>query len=1160
MQLFEGFTNSSPRRRRVEPVGAAFCESVIKTLLLAVGFVCPMWASPQQILLSAGTVGAFTIPTSPYSTVTSWRLEGRETIPIIPSNGVYNLITGIGSYQVTVGFGVLLVLDYQDGIPFNAFSVPIVAGEDFVWRLQKNAVTRVFSFEKWKVDGSNYQVGTAVMSAPVAGLSGTWSIGNAAAGVGTLAFLRAYSSTVPLNSKPPFGSSGGDLGDWEFNGNGNDSSGHGNNFLGLGGATYSSAATYAPACILPPQTTFRAGTALTALTAANSFPLDGGETLTYLWQQIPNKLTGLTTSVTQFSSQTDVNPTLQGLIAGSYTMQLTVTDSSGQHTTCSTKYGAVATDANGSVIISNPVHAQILGPLIASFASPWAAEPQQHLAFANLIIQKMTNPNVAVCPPSAAPCQFQFFDFWNQAAPGTVTVANGSQAVVGVGTTFKATFGGGTTTPVDAQTSIVVWYPINNTFGFTGQFGRRLGVVTAITDDTHLTASFPTGGPSNWVTDNYIGAGSGLSYSYVEQAGGAATNSIAGWQVGAYPGNYYSNVKALYAAWYRTGIDDYLIAARTLADRWFSSPAIDKGITAETSTNGSPWGSILLQQRSMELTGLFLRNADSPPYDYDPGIRSYINYLIGRGTPAGSFTAICPTGPSITTCGQDVREQGYALGWVALYALFGEDSATVTAALAALSRDMNNRWGQCQILSSTSNGICSNVDGLGINQAGYRASWTGNTDATVTSGSNVVVGNWSSGDFLAPIVITSATAANPMVLTLATTAPTYWADNGTIITIAGATGTGCSIMNGPQTVTNVSTNQVQLTLNGSGCTYTANSASADTPTVIWFTSTGTTQPVSNLQGDAGWYYAVYADATHIHLTQADGVTPVAYSGSQSGSGVGWQLINYANTIQGGQWLGYTWQPYMTGILNQAYWWVALALASSDATNAANASTWAQNNANAMATTGLNISIQSGHTTNGPYYAIGITCPGGGPGAIYVPATCDSGLTGDRDLNSETLNVATIALRFNPASATDLTLGNTMMAAMYAQSGEPGYDGANILSDMVSPGFMYTGNAQHKWFGAFWGVGADWSWAATRLGGLRPPIPRVVQVSLDFQTASQAVLTVVRPDGTSSQVTCTSSPCSITIDSREGDHLLFIKYLNPANQVLLPAEQTIVKAR
>jgi hypothetical protein len=164
------------------------------------------------------------------------------------------------------------------------------------------------------------------------------------------------------------------------------------------------------------------------------------------------------------------------------------------------------------------------------------------------------------------------------------------------------------------------------------------------------------------------------------------------------------------------------------------------------------------------------------------------------------------------------------------------------------------------------------------------------------------------------------------------------------------------------------------------------------------------------------------------------------------------------------------------------------------------------------------------------------------------------------LNSEALNVATIAARFNPASAISITLGNTMIAAMYAQTGESGFDGANILGDLVNPGFMYVGNAQHKWFGAFWGVGADWSWASTRLGGLRPPIPRVVQVSLDFQMASQAVLTVVRPDGTSSQVTCTSSPCAVSIDSREGDHILSIKYLNPTNQVLLPAEQTIVKAR
>jgi hypothetical protein len=75
------------------------------------------------------------------------------------------------------------------------------------------------------------------------------------------------------------------------------------------------------------------------------------------------------------------------------------------------------------------------------------------------------------------------------------------------------------------------------------------------------------------------------------------------------------------------------------------------------------------------------------------------------------------------------------------------------------------------------------------------------------------------------IVITSATAANPMVLTFAT-APTVTA--GSVITISAAAGVGCSGMNGPQTVTVAAGTSITISFNGIGCAYTASSGSAST--------------------------------------------------------------------------------------------------------------------------------------------------------------------------------------------------------------------------------------------------------------------------------------------------------------------------------------------
>lgn len=76
---------------------------------------------------------------------------------------------------------------------------------------------------------------------------------------------------------------------------------------------------------------------------------------------------------------------------------------------------------------------------------------------------------------------------------------------------------------------------------------------------------------------------------------------------------------------------------------------------------------------------------------------------------------------------------------------------------------------------------------------------------------------------LAQYGITSATAANPMVLTLASTPTSGAVHIGDSISILGAAGAGCSGMNALQTVTNISGATYTINFNGTGCTYTASS-------------------------------------------------------------------------------------------------------------------------------------------------------------------------------------------------------------------------------------------------------------------------------------------------------------------------------------------------
>jgi hypothetical protein len=359
--------------------------------------------------------------------------------------------------------------------------------------------------------------------------------------------------------------------------------------------------------------------------------------------------------------------------------------------------------------------------------------------------------------------------------------------------------------------------------------------------------------------------------------------------------------------------------------------------------------------------------------------------------------------------------------------------------------------------------------------------------------------------------------------------------------------------------------------NFNSCSPTACSTS-NPPFLIWFTSTGTAVPTAtnNSQGDAGWYFAVYVNSTTLKLTMVDGQTPVPYTGSCGAPTVGvcgWEIAQSAN----GQLPGYFVQPFMVGILNRGFYFANLALSTVpltgggyDTTDAALAANFALQNAIWMASTGVNSTYDSGYPASpvdGLYYIRqNPACEPPGVGN-YPGLDCDSGFTGDRDLNGEGLNVATYAFLMNQNSTTALTLGDTLMDAVFAAPGDHSFDGYNVLSSDIGS-YMYSGNGEHKWFGYYWGIGGNWSWASVRLGGVRPPIPRVVQVSLDLPASSHAVLTLTSPDGASTQVACSSSPCPVTIDARQGDHLLSIKYENGSNQVLIPASSPpiIVKAQ
>ena len=1175
---------SSLNGAKQQPVGG-------KYLLLALALSAPLGAVPQQATFGSGVSGSVNLSGPPYSTVGSWRIEGRLsawTMPSVPNSRANVIAIVNGFVQVTItnngGVAQLWALDFQDTILSNLINInmPNQTGADMVFRLQKDVTNSLrvcasgpgcFILEVWNVNGSGYGIVSEPITRVASQATGALQIGDVSLAAGTISFVRWFSGLVAAGSTAPYGGASGDLGDWEFNGNGNDGSGHGNNLsYSPSSPSYSTTPTYPPACIMPPQMTVRAGTPWKGATAEKSYPLNGTQALSsYLWQQVGQQVgqqvagdvTDPVTTTLQWSDRRAMNPIVDGLISGSYTLQLTVTDSSGVSNSCTTKYGAVATDVNGSVIINNLVHAKILGPMLSAANNPWPAYEAQATAYANLMIQKLQGTSIY---PAGTP--YQFIDYWNTAQAGTISVTHGSSTVTGTGTAFQSLFCGGGTTPVMVNGQnpyIVVWYVIGSNSSYpvgtypAGTTGRRIYQVSGCPDDTHLVINIPYNVDGDPLTLD----GSGLSYAYVDNGNGSQFGGIGPWLTGNFPGNYYDDVKALYAQWYRTGIDDYLYWAQVMADRWWSYPYIDKGV-AYDGTNGR----YAQPYRSLSMTGLFLRAADTinpPPYSYFPGLAAMTNYLIGTtsGLDPRDCRRVGPVPPysyfgtTVPYCPNDIRDQSYAALFVALDALTDPDPVQAGLSAAAVDLDIKNRWGIQQ--QPTGNWLMWDTTGY--------ATWanTPSQTATVTVGSSTVTsqagtdfspgnasGNLGTGPYnpanapagiwfmpndqgilvnaansnqIAPFV--SVAPGNPSVFTFPG-APPEWLTASSTVNVYGLSGS-CAMSStvGPYPVSAVDSNSASVVGSSSGCI--ANQ----------------TQPLYNSQGDSNWYYACYSTSTpaQIRLCDVNGnsVPYKADTACPSGSCVvSWEI---SGLLGGGT------QPFMVGIQNTMFYFAQKAIAGIDQATAALLSVYALSNANWMATTGLNFQPAQSSSVSGLYYGRGfISCEP--PGAQHP--FCDSGLGPDRELNGEGINVATFAYLMNPTSPSTKTLGDVMMSALWAWNpGDRGYDGLAPQSDIIAPpGFFYSGIGQHKWFGYYWGVGANWAWASARLGGLRPPMPRVVQASLeDFQGATTAVVTVISPDGTTTKATCTSLPCPVTIDARQGDHLAFTSYLDSAGKVL-----------
>ena len=615
-----------------------------------------MLAGCQSLVLSPGASLKITVPAlPPFTTLSSTRVEYRLHSWTTPAK--YSTLFTLGNSPgspflnfVLAPTNEICVEDLVDSAPQygNWMCADITGVPDVVVRLQRDTVNKQIQYEVrtaqniplatycgFKQYSGNNKFACPIQTVAARSWQGTAEIGDqGSAATAQLAWLKWYSSLVPAGSGALIESTPADLADWRFEGNLNEAAA-GTVATLQGVPSFSPTPSYVPACSAGQQQTLRAGYPA-QLDGSASYPLDGGTALAYFWQELSGP------STVAWSGN-PAQPTVTGLVFGSYIFQLTVTDSSNQSSTCSVKDGAVASDDNGVVITNNPSVDLLIGPQIRFGANPWPWFDDRHRAAADL-----QNKNLDI----------YYTSYWDTPAAGMVTVTQNSYVVTGIGTTFTTMFCQGPQNPhVPKATNpgVIAWHPT----GVAGQTGRRWLYVASCQSDTQLTTTQP------WTPDL---AGGTMAYGYADE-------QMAGtWVDNGDPVNFYDNVVGFYTLYYRSGLDDYQIAAQKLADRFWLSPRTDQGASCEL---GSYYCTF---PRNLSTLGLFLRALDGRP-DMWPGLRAMLGKPLYDMSYFGQYNMV-----------QDAREQGYELATVTYCALVDPDANSRATCKAAISKSFANAW------------------------------------------------------------------------------------------------------------------------------------------------------------------------------------------------------------------------------------------------------------------------------------------------------------------------------------------------------------------------------------------------------------------------------------------------------------------------------------
>jgi hypothetical protein len=1093
-----------------------YCQ-MLKRLITALFLASSLWGY-TSLVVPAGAFVRITIPAvAPFTSFGDSRLEVRFDNMHLPASGT-QVIYALGKYRITIDpSGNLCGLN--DGDTENSGSIPCVTvtnGQDVLTRLQRFGNSEPFrdgvpGAHWWEAQDIAtgtwlpYSCGGWVAGCPMQAsvnqnISGSASLHGETNGIGNanvavqVAYAKWFSATVHPNhglikSQMVSETTQADLLDLRFENNLNDSSSGAYGFtmtVTAGTPTTSTTSTsHNPYCFLPQQV-FNKNFGISTL-SPTAYALDpSGPSVTYFWSQTAG------TPTLTFSSGTAANPTLTGADFGSYTFALSVTDGSSHTSVCSVKDGFTDGDANNMTTSGNAQIDELIGgrqAMLWSSANPWEWMDDRNIAEQNLQTGRQnTDFNLNTTPP------------WESALSGKIAVTNGSATVTGFGTHFQTDICTGTV----PNGKIVIYYPWAQTVG---GHGWRSMTVNSCSSDTSLTMSsawsntyLPVSGNSATCTTG--AEASCWQYSYI------STTTYNKLFEQNSPPNFYDQVMASVALYYRSGIDDYLTQARNLADLFWHMK-MDVG-------NNYYWG----EGRStfylyLAQNGMAWRAIDCPACNMWAGIEQIAKFandnIVGQSYPGGvNWKRI---GGALNS---DPRDMGNATNFMAVCARFDPNASPAGTCRSQLADVMTRGWTP----SRFPDGNFYSLYWAGSQGQSFYDSWTSNSSITLSTGSSTGTCSGAAHCPWAPPAPTvtistgvSGTTTYSYAFADAGLTNAYRSPTGSIATGPASLGGGNSLDVSMPTISGVTYN-VYRTAGGGTTGLIGSVTAAGTPTVFndngitatgsipaqgqysqwattggaapwWIITATSTQPVDNT-GSQGVFYPVQTGAGTLQLQDLSGA-PVNWTGT-SGA-YGWAI----GGSSGVGLVGYGVQPYMLGFLSNAFRFTETGMrctATNVPTNcsntvADNAKTYLGQIANFIMTLGWDSDWRSLLYWQGPQCVR--------PLPLNSYCKDGDGEVGGRFLNAEGARALINAYSYVHDPAIKNFADMNMQALWY----RPGwasptpdtsgftYDGHFNSNYSDAVGYCFTGLLASKCWGMPWGLGSNAVWPYLRLQ-VNPP--------------------------------------------------------------------------